>query len=265
MVAVPAGTFLMGSTIEEVDDAIALCRAHYSTCNRWYYMRENPEHSVSLDGFWLDETEITNGQYRRCVEAGVCLEPSGCKKGEPTYGDPERREHPVVCVSWTDAQTYCGWAGGRLPTEAEWEYAYRGAGGSIFPWGAEFDGSRLNYCDANCSQPHADDRFDDGYVDTAPVGSHPQGASWCGVLGLGGNVAEWVADWQGEYSPGEYSPDSVSNPAGPETGDEKMLKGGSWFGHPTYCRGAARPSLDPETRFDFVGFRCAASEGQEPG
>jgi len=251
---IPAGTFQMGSTESETADAIALCQEHYNICNRWYYERENPQHAVSLEGFWIDRAEITNAQYRQCVEAGICSEPTTCKKGEPTYDYPEKTNHPVVCVNWDEAQTYCEWTGARLPTEAEWEYAFRGEAGAIYPWGDEFDGARLNYCDANCSGSHADDRFDDGYAKSSPVGSYPQGESWSGVLDMAGNVSEWAADWFGDYSAA-----AVSNPGGPTTGREKMLKGCSWFFHPTYCRGALRASIDPGTRFDYVGFRCAAS------
>ena len=258
MLHVPGGTFQMGSTQPEIEAAIALCREFYSPCNDWYYQREGPTHLVTLDGFWLDQTEVTNDQYRICVEAGVCEKPIECKKGAPTFDDPEKADHPVVCVDWEGAQEYCQWVGGRLPTEAEWEYAFRGGAGSLYPWGDEFDGSRLNYCDQNCSQSHADDRFDDGYPLTAPVGSYPSGAGWAGVLDMGGNVSEWVSDWFGEYST-----DAVSNPVGPESGNEKMLKGCNWFFHPTYCRGALRPSVDPNTCFDYLGFRCVAPTEQE--
>lgn len=251
---VPGGSFQMGSTEPEVDEAIILCTQHYNICNRWYYMREHPQHSVSLAGFWLDQTEVTNAQYRRCVEAGMCEEPATCKKGTPTYADPDKSEHPVVCVSWQDAQAYCQWAGARMPTEAEWEYAARGEQRRIFPWGDQFDGARLNYCDVNCTAAHADTRYDDGFVQTSPVGSYPTGASWTGALGMGGNVSEWVSDW---LEP--YTPEAASNPSDPPEGNEKLLKGCSWFGHPTYCRGATRPSVDPGTRFDYLGFRCAAS------
>ena len=121
-----------------------------------------------------------------------------------------------------------------MPTGAEWEYAFRGESGAIYPWGDAFDGSRLNYCDVNCGQSYADERFDDGYPLTAPVGSYPLGASWTGALNMGGNVSEWVADWFGDYSP-----EAVSNPSGPATGNEKMLKGCSWFFHPAYSRVAS--------------------------
>ncbi len=138
-------------------------KQHYSPCNRWYFEREGPQHPVSLDDYWLDQTEVSNDQYRLCVDAGICAKPTTCNKGELTFDDPQKNDHPVVCVDWDNAQTYCQWAGGRLPSEAEWEYAFRGPNGVIFPWGDVFDGSKLNYCDANCSQAYADDRFDDGY------------------------------------------------------------------------------------------------------
>ena len=253
MIYVPGGTFQMGSTETEIEAAISLCREHYDICNRWYYMRESPQHGVSLGGFWLDQSEVTNTQYRRCVEGGACAEPSACKKGAPTYADVDKSDHPVVCVSWQDAQAYCQWAGARMPTEAEWEYAFRGEQRAIYPWGDTFDGARLNYCDVNCEASHADSRYDDGYGKTSPVGNYPKGASWSGVLGMSGNVSEWVADWLGDYAH-----KAESNPSGPSSGSEKVIKGCSWFFHPTYCRGATRASVDPGTRFDYLGFRCVA-------
>lgn len=258
MVYVPGGTFPMGSTTSEIEDAISLCSQHYSPCNRWYYERESPQHRVTLDDYWIDQAEVSNDQYRLCIDAGVCEAPNTCKKGSPTINNPDKSNHPVVCVDWEDAQAYCNWVGGRLPTEAEWEYAFRGEAGSIYPWGDEFDGSRLNYCDKNCSQTYADDRFDDGYAMTAPVGSYPSGVSWSKVYNMGGNVFEWVSDWMDEYEI-----EAVSNPSGPLSGSEKMVKGCSWFYNPAYCRGAARPSVSPDTRFDYLGFRCAMSPDQK--
>ena len=257
MVSVPAGTFHMGSTDIEIEDAISLCREHYPVCNQWYYDREAPRHAVSLDGFWIDQTEITNAHFLQCVQEGACVKPSTCTKGDPTFSLPELSDHPVVCADWSQAQAYCEWAGARLPTEAEWEYAFRGAAGSIYPWGDSFVGTKLNYCDKNCEQPHADTRYDDAYPRTAPVAGFPEGISWCGALGMSGNVSEWVADWFAAYSP-----EVASNPAGPPSGDQKMVKGCSWFFSPTYCRGSARASVRPEIRFDYLGFRCAVPSGE---
>lgn len=254
MVFIPAGTFEMGSTQTEIEEAIVLCKEHYQICNRWYYEREKPIHLVSLDSFWIDQTEVSNAQYRLCVDSGECAEPLTCTKGETTFNNPEKANHPVVCVNWTEAQNYCQWVGARLPTEAEWEYSYRGEIRSIFAWGNDFDGTRLNYCDKNCGENHFDDRFNDGFSHTAPVSGYPSGTSWSGVYEMSGNVSEWVADWFGEYSA-----EAVSNPLGPSTGNQKMVKGCSWYFHPAYCRGATRPSIDPDTRFDYLGFRCAGS------
>jgi formylglycine-generating enzyme required for sulfatase activity len=255
---VPGGTFPMGSTEAEVDAAMDQCRQHYSICNRGYYASESPRHDVTLGGFWIDETEVTNNQYLRCVEAGACTAPAMCDRGEPTYGDASKADHPVVCVDWDDANAYCKWSGARLPTEAEWEYSSRGERGSIYPWGDYFDGQKLNYCDTNCREGHADGAYDDGYPQTAPVGSYPQGASWCGALDMAGNAFEWVADWLGGY-PAEPQ----TNPTGSESGTKRVLRGCSWFYHPARARGAARDSAAPGTRFDSLGFRCAADEAPE--
>lgn len=254
MIFVPGGTFSMGSTEAEVKDAIAFCKQHYSICNNWFYMRENPQHLVTLRDFWLDQTEVSNAQYRQCVEAGICPESIKCKKGEPTYQDAGKADHPVVCVSWDDARTYCQWAGARLPTEAEWEYAFRGEQNLIYPWGSTFDGTKLNYCDVNCEQSHADKRYDDHYVKTAPVGSFPQDVSWCGALDMSGNISEWVSDWSGSYSS-----KSEQDPTGPSSGSDKILRGCNWYFQPAYCRGSARPPASPDTRYDYLGFRCAVS------
>jgi formylglycine-generating enzyme required for sulfatase activity len=210
---------------------------------------EKPVHTVALDVFRLDRTEVTNAQYRHCVEAGSCEE-SSFKDDDKFNGDNQ----PVVGVTWEDARSYCQWAGGRLPTEAEWEYAARGAEGRTFPWGNEFDGTRLNYCDVNCEYDWADGKVDDGYARTAPVGSYPAGANWCGALDLAGNVWEWVADWYGSYPPGRQV-----NPAGPASGDTRVLRGGSWADEASFARCAYRFGVGPDSRDDGGGFRCARS------
>ena len=222
MVYVPPGDFTMGSPAGAGSD------------------EEVPMHTVTLDGFWIDRTEVTNTRYRLFVEAAGYPAPSDCDWGEPTYDDPTKANHPVVCVSWQDAQAFCEWAGGRLPTEAEWEKAARGTTAGTYPWGHGFDGSRLNYCDVNCDVncaancdafcaanrgPNCDANrgydeqnvatFDDGYAQSAPVGSFPSGASPYGALDMAGNVWEWVADWYSFYY---YSRSPQLNPQGPNMG-----------------------------------------------
>jgi formylglycine-generating enzyme required for sulfatase activity len=253
MVYVPAGEFDMGSTDDEVDHALQLCN-RYINCARWWFEREQPMHTVALNGFWIDHTEVTNAQYRQCVEARKCQVPIICGPGEPAYDDPSKTDHPVVCVHWNDAQAYCAWAGTRLPTEAEWEYAARGPEGRRYPWGETFDGMRLNFCDANCERRYADETADDGYTDTAPVGSYPAGASWCGALDMAGNVWEWAADW---YADDYYGRSTPQNPTGPSSGKYRVLRGGSWDDVTYSLRGAYRYGFDPDSVWLLAGFRCA--------
>lgn len=251
MVYVPAGHFLMGSTREEYRAAINQCRQYYDICNLNYFSREAPLHLVSISAYWIDQTEVTAGQYRQCVEHGACSTPEPCDRGQSTYADEGLSDHPIVCVDWQNAQEYCSWIGGRLPTEAEWEYASRGPEGRMYPWGNQFNGELLNYCDQSCLEEHADPEFNDGFVRTAPVGSFPQGASWVGALDLAGNVFEWVGDWFGPYAA-----DESADPVGPDSGMQRILRGGSWYYHPARTRGAARDAVPPDRRLDSFGFRC---------
>jgi formylglycine-generating enzyme required for sulfatase activity len=204
-----------------------------------------PAHQVVLEGFWLDQTEVTNSQYALCDEAGVC-ESIQCQSG--------RGDFPVACVTWEQAAVYCQWAGGKLPTEAEWEYSARGLNEGRYPWGDEFEGTFLNYCDESCTLDKRDDAFDDGYAEAAPVGSYPQGASWVGALDMAGNVWELVADWNGEYLPGEQI-----NPSGPLTGGRRVARGGSWHASPDHVRSTLRTHMGTDQQFNHAGFRCARS------
>jgi formylglycine-generating enzyme required for sulfatase activity len=274
MVYVPAGEFTMGSTDDEVDDALALCNEYRGDCERDRFAREQPAHAVALDGFWIDRTEVTNAQFAAFLneegnreEEGVtwlALEREDCLiertggefRPKSGYGD-----HPVVKVSWYGAAAYCEWAGGRLPTEAQWEYAARGSQGYIFPWGDELDGTRLNYCDANCEFGDAYESFDDGYARSAPVGSYPDGASWVGAFDLAGNVWEWGGDWYGEYPSGRQE-----NPSGPSTGDGyRVVRGGGWSDFWFDARAASRYGVHhgyPGGRYDGFGFRCVVSPAE---
>jgi formylglycine-generating enzyme required for sulfatase activity len=253
MVYVPAGNFQVGSTDSQIGASMAECeRIVGNQCgDRSWYADELPQHSVTLDSFWIDRTEVSNAQYRQCVDSGICQAPTKCDWGEPTYDDKTKTNYPVVCVSWYDTQAYCAWVGRQLPTEAEWEYAARGPKGNIYPWGNEFNGTRLNFCDRNCTQKWKNVNYGDGYVTTAPVGSYEAGGSWCGALDMAGNVWEWVSDW---YS--NYPPAMQTNPAGPATGDTKVVRGGSWYDTLTFVRAANRVGELPSNRTGHRGFRC---------
>jgi formylglycine-generating enzyme required for sulfatase activity len=263
LVYVPAGEFEMGSTDEQVDEALQICNEVWGDCKREWFEDELPAHTVSLKAFWIDRTEVSNAQYRECVEAGACWAPMRCTWGDPTYDDASKADHPVVCVDWYRAQTYCEWAGGRLPTEAEWEYAARGPETPIYPWGDEFDCSRGNFDD----ETEYDDYVlpggagCDGYVETAPVGSFSSGVSWCGALDLAGNVWEWCADW---YDPDYYAGSLSRDPQGPNSGEYRVPRGGSWFGNRRDVRSVVRYGLTPGHTYSHVGFRCVVPARGDP-
>jgi formylglycine-generating enzyme required for sulfatase activity len=238
MVHIQAGTFTMGADL--ADDQAS--------------ENEKPAHTVHLSSYWIDEHEVTNAQYQRCVAAGDCRPPMQCDWGTPTYGDPARSNHPVVCVSWADASAYCQWAGARLPTEAQWEKAARGTEGYRYPWGDAPTAGLLNLCDRNCALDSRLEDVDDGYARTAPAGYYPGGASPYGVLDMAGNVWEWGADW---YDPGYYSAASAMDPVGPDSGAEKVSRGGSWDNTWVGVHATVRNWDNPESRMETVGFRCS--------
>jgi formylglycine-generating enzyme required for sulfatase activity len=251
MVYVPGGTFLMGSDVNDPDAE----------------SDEHPPHRVTLDRFWIDQTEVTNAQFATFLnernnqkEGGVTwldLEPEFCliERVDGEYRPKSGyADHPVIEVSWYGAAAYCDWAGARLPTEAEWEYAARGPEGWVFPWGDEFDGMRLNFCDANCTYGWQETGYDDGYEKTAPVGSYPSGMSWCHALDMAGNVWEWVADW---YDSDYYDHSPSRNPMGPSSGATQGLRGGGWNYAQRHVRVANR-FIKPGSRYPSVGFRCVS-------
>jgi formylglycine-generating enzyme required for sulfatase activity len=222
---------------------------------------EEPQHSVTLDPFWIDGIEVSNAQYRQCVEVGTCRAPTSCFVGTPTFDDPSKAGHPVVCVSWDDARAYCQWARARLPTEAEWEKAARGTDGRKYPWGDSFDGTKANLCDRNCEYDWADGSVDDGNARTAPVGSYAAGASPYGVLDMVGNVMEWVQDWYGsEY----YGHSPTHNPLGPGSGRYRVPRGGSWHALSGHVRSAFRGRRYQHGRDGDYGFRCGLSATASP-
>jgi formylglycine-generating enzyme required for sulfatase activity len=241
MIYVPGNTFRIGDDASEESD-------------------EKPSQLVRVDSFFIDETEVTNADYAQCVEAGVCPRPdrAGATYYQSYYGDPAYDDYPVINVSWYDADAFCRWRDARLPTEAEWEFAagFDGETGlkSRFPWGDTFDGTALNFCDVNCQREDRSAQFDDGYRDTAPVGSYPQGRSAAGIYDMLGNVVEWVNDW---YDSRTYRDITDTNPMGPVEGDFKVVRGGSWLSPEDEVYVTGRSSFDPNVSQANLGFRCA--------
>jgi formylglycine-generating enzyme required for sulfatase activity len=226
VVSVPDGCFMMGSANGEGD--------------------ETPIHETCMDGYWIGQTEVTNAQYRACVDAGVCTPPDD----RTWFDDPAYAGYPVLYVTWDDAAAYAAWVNGSLPTEAQWEYAARGPEAWTYPWGNEFDGTRLNFCDTNCGQDWHSSDYNDGFAQVSPAGSLTSGASWVGALDMAGNVWEWVADWYENY-PAE----SQTNPTGPASGDQRVVRGGSWAESAYTVRTTYRDYNSPGSDSSVIGFR----------
>jgi formylglycine-generating enzyme len=260
MVRIEGGEFLMGT-----DDGFPF---------------EGPVHRVVLDSFWMDETEVTNEQFARFVEetgyvttaeqlgdSGV-FDPSisewtlvqGANWRRPRGPNSSidgRMDYPVIHVSWDDADAYCRWAGKRLPTEAEFEYAARGGmDGKTFAWGDELMPGGEHLANTWQGAFPIEDRGEDGFKSYGPVKQFP--ANPYGLYDITGNVWEWVADW---YDPEYYRVSPARNPRGPKEGVEKVQRGGSWLCSTNYCQGyrvAARMKTEPDSGLNNLGFRCAA-------
>ncbi len=237
MVTIPAGTFIMGCGVSVTTN----CSSD-----------EKPEHSVSISQFQIDKTEVTQAEYLKCVEAGVCDKPACGFKPEL------QSKRPVVCVSWADAKAYCSWLSKRLPTEAEWEYAARGTvAGAFYPWGT---------ADANCTYANMHFGGEDGCGtgETADVCSlSPKGDSPFGLCDMAGNVWEWVWDF---YDAAYYKTSPLQDPQGPATGISHLTRGGGFkhdiLGGSGEAAGDVRSinrnkiTIDLGTATD-TGFRCA--------
>jgi formylglycine-generating enzyme required for sulfatase activity len=277
MVALPGGTFSMG------------------TADQWTYPDdgEGPVHEVTLSPFWIDATAVTNRQFAQFVAAtgfrtdaehygwafvfggllpddfeptrGVAAAPWWRQVYGADWVHPEgpqstvddRGDHPVVQISWRDATAYCAWAGVRLPTEAEWEYAARGGlDGAVFPWGNDREPGGEHRMNVWQGTFPTDNSLDDGFLGTAPVDTYAPNAF--GLHNMTGNVWEWCADW---YDPGYYARSSPHDPNGPEQGQARVMRGGSYLCHASYCnryRVGARSGNGPDSSVGNLGFRCAA-------
>jgi len=221
MIVIPAGDFLMGS------DAGG--------------RNEQPTRTVSLSAFQINQFEITQYQYGEFIKATGHRSPlSRYSKNVERFNDPNQ---PVVYVSWLDAEAFCLWQGARLPTEAEWEKAAKGAGANSWPWGEEGKSIYGNFLGA-----------DDGNPYTSFVGSLRKDQSPYQIYDMAGNAQEWVSDWYEELY---YKKGPAKNPMGPERGDMKTLRGGSWNDSYLSGRTTARIKMFPDYRDTTVGFRCA--------
>ena len=255
---------------------------------------EGPVHEVRLSPFSIDVASVTNADFACFVDAtgfsteaedfgfsavfhlALAARPDevmGSAAGTPWWlgvrgadwrhpggslsGIEELDEHPVVHLSWNDAMAYCSWAGRRLPTEAEWEYASRGGlEGARYPWGDDLPDGKRWRCNIWQGQFPARNDLDDGYLTTAPVRSYsPNGF---GLWQTVGNVWEWCADW---YSPQYYTASPGQDPVGPAAGSLRVLRGGSYLCHDSYCnryRSSARSSNTPDSSMANGGFRTVA-------
>ena len=220
MVLVPAGEFTMGG-----NEAVS----------------EKPVHQVSLDAYYMDKHEVTVEQYAKFLEATKRRSPPEWK----ILNQPPHQKHPIVMMDWSDANAYCQWAEKRLPTEAEWEKAARGADGRIYPWGNDLPTpQRANYGKKKW----------DKHAALVPVGTL-DGKSPYGIYDMAGNAWEWVSDW---YDRVYYKNSPSQNPKGPEHGDFKVSKGGSWHSRPESLHSSNRNYSQPEHHpSHYNGFRCA--------
>ena len=211
-----------------------------------HYANEQPMHTVYLNSYYMDVYEVTNSEYKTCVDDGVCVPPLSLRSYTHLsyYNDSKFAKYPVIYVTWQQAENFCQWRGERLPTEAEWEKAARG-GSDVrqFPWGEGLDCTKANY--DQC-----------GIGDVVEVGSYPSGVSPYGIYDMMGNVWEWVADW---YSDTYYQIASDVNPLGPKTGIFKVLRGGSFDQYTNEINVSYRGNDNPIDATNEIGFRCVRS------
>jgi formylglycine-generating enzyme required for sulfatase activity len=245
--------------------------------------RAKPSHKVRMSSFCIDKNEVTVADYDKCVEAGECEKahedvfyPQGSADEEAwinerkllaehcNSGKPDRKNHPVNCVTWFQANSFCKFKGGRLPTEAEWEYAARGSDGRVYPWGDEPPSQvHANTCGSECVKWRTDNGLSehppmfevaDAFSGTAPVGSFPKGTTPQGVNDLIGNVFEWTATRDHVYEDAEEE-----DPKGPAEGESYVIRGGAFNSYfPDFTDPALRFPQVEKAHVHAIGFRCAA-------
>jgi sulfatase modifying factor 1 len=258
-ILIRAGTFVMGSSSEEIEFAIGLCKKDWhgaDFCEK-PFVNELEAHEVQLSAYYIDRTEVTVSAYRRCAELGRCSPPPFASGGQRF----DRPDYPVTLVTWSDADEYCRFAGGRLPTEAEWERAARGSAGRRFPWGNAYNRGLCNHGAAMAVGlevvPDLDETDDsDGFAELAPVGSFPTGRTPDGIDDLAGNVEEWVGDAIDDFLGAHYPATSEVNPKGANAGAFRVVRGGGYRSGAAWLRSAARIFRPASERRMSRGFRC---------
>ena len=244
-VKIKSGSFLMGADLPE----------NYITAEKAIFIQDElPSRKVLISyDFEIGKYEITNAQYEQFDPAH--------RQYRGTRGFSQADDEPAIMVSWWDATRFCAWLSEkenksyRLPTEAEWEKAARGTDGRRYPWGNDpITEDKANFCDVNCTREHANPAFDDGFADTAPVGSYPNGASPYGVMDMAGNVWEWTSSIPQPYP---YDPDD-----GREEDDGYLYvwRGGPWSNGIWWIRSSLRYKSVPKYWYENLGFRCASTE-----
>ncbi len=231
MIEIPAGSFLMGS-----EAGLA---------------GESPVHVVNVSTFWIDSVEVTAAEYAVCVREGACDTPG--EQPDCNFGLTERDDHPINCVDFAGATAFCGWAGKRLPTEAEWEKTARGPNDQRrFPWGDE-DPTLLAMQDPDLRLLN----YNNLLGATASVGTFGDGKSPFGVHDLAGNVMEWVSD---RYNPDYYAVSPLSDPQGPSSGEQRVARGGHYLAIRDAATVSVRNRVQPDGRVPVLGFRCARTD-----
>lgn len=245
VVLIQGGFFEMGSDDADLLFAADLCMLDAedrASCRPELFSDEQPLHQVYVSAFRIDRTEVSRADYQRCVNSGACA-PSRVSDSDARLGLPE---HPVSGVSAADAERFCAWIGGRLPTEAEWERAARGATRHRFPWGQLWNSRVANHGMRGAGE--------DGFEYAAPVHALSDGKSAYGLLQMAGNVWELTAD---RYDREYYAHSRLVDPDGPATGDESVIRGGSWRSPVHALRATQRAGLRHGEARPDVGFRCA--------
>lgn len=253
MVYIPTGEFVMGSNIADIDRVWK--KFGWPEAWKAHTKNEQPAHKVKVKGFWMYRDDVTVAQYRKfCKATNRAMPPA------PLWGWID--DHPVVNVNWSDAKAYCSWAKGRLPYEAEWEYAAQGGkkARTIFVWGDDYPTSRkvANLADESFKKHrfynpsfHIFPNYDDGYTHTSPVDAFP--ANGYGLRDMAGNVWQWCEDWS---DVNYYSTSPSENPHGPSKGTKRIIRGGAFDIPCEIARVSRRVSMEPAVRNDEKGFRC---------